>query len=116
MYFFDVGSDISCSVQLFLNCHVTYGSAAIIIMVVAVLFLMIFPAFSAAYEDDDIRDTKRRYCLFSAGFFLNYLRLNLSDLIGNELSDGGTKVKFDGLHTKHKYQYGYEKSLVEVER
>ena len=43
MYFFDVGSDISFSVQLFNNCHVGYGAAAISIIVVAVIFSMVFP-------------------------------------------------------------------------
>ena len=78
MYIFDVGSDILFSVQLFLNCHVGYGAAAISIMVVAVLFSIVFPYVIAGIDEND--------CLEACGFLLNYIRLNWRELIGHELS------------------------------
>ena len=78
MYFFDVGSDISFSVQLFNNCHVGYGSAAISIMIVAVLFSCFFPLASAGTDEN--------VYLEACGYLLNYIRLNWRELIGHELS------------------------------
>ena len=79
LYLFDIGSDISFSVQLFLNCHVNYGAAAITIIVIAYLFSSFFPCVSANIEEN--------CCLASCGFLLNYFRLNWGDLTGNELNN-----------------------------
>ena len=83
MYFFDVGSDISFSVQLFLNCHVGYGMASIIIMVVTVVFSSLFPAVSAYLIRDSTYEKPNGY-LETFGYFLNYFRLNLKEFFGNE--------------------------------
>ena len=83
VYFFDVGSDISFSVQLFLNCHVGYGMASIIIMVVTVVFSSLFPAVSAYLIRDSTYEKPNGY-LETCGYFLNYFRLNFKEFFGNE--------------------------------
>ena len=73
MYFYDVGSDISFSVQLYLNCHVNYCIAAISIIALAVLLSCIFPA---AYANID-----KNLCFEGPGYLLKYLTLNLTNLM-----------------------------------
>ena len=78
MYLYDVGSDISFSVQLSLNCHVNYCIAAISIIVLAVLLSCIFPVAYANINEN---------CwLEGPGYLLKYLTLNFKDLRGGKLS------------------------------
>ena len=83
MYFFDVGSDISFSVQLFNNCHVGYGAAAISIIVVAVIFSMVFPYVSSQVEENWGENCRSGML----GYLLTYLKLNWRELTNDDLDD-----------------------------
>ena len=96
-YLFDIGSDVLFSIQLYISCHVSTGTASICIFLASISFSIFFASNSAWYDFWYLPKLRIGWCCVTLWWW-------------------PSNANVDRIDFKYQYKFGYKTRLVENRR